>query len=137
MKYKMGDIIVYKKESHRLVKVTALILNDGDILRNKDTSYHVVTNKQKFLNIAEESIISYGKPENIITDVVLKEVLDPDSFLYQVLKCVAIHLINTSDKYDLQLLAKCNYQKRIRTIVAPESIQTIIDMIKSKRFKVK
>lgn len=134
MKYKEGDIIVFR-QTIISTNVTAMILGVNTISNNV-IAYHVVTSRIKYRHIEETSIISYGDTTDIITDRVIKEVLGLDREFYGFLKCAAMNLINNSDKYDLQILNKCNYLMNQPNLNYSDSLQPIIDLIKSKGIKI-
>lgn len=110
MKYKIGDIVVIE---HVHKKITTAIISDSLKNYNIDSKYFGYTDNHASLMFNENDIISYGSYKDIITDHILKQTLDKKVTINEFFKIVMIHLIWSTDKYDLQILNKCQYIRQL------------------------
>lgn len=123
MKYKVGDVVNYRIDNETYG--TLLI---SDVLKNK--GYRGYINNHTDISTIYTSIISYGSPEEIITEKVISQLFESHTALPHFFKCIAFHLIRSTNKYDLQILNKCNYLKTIPLMVG--DIKEILDELNLK-----
>lgn len=132
MTYLVGDVIIYKKESHYGIPITAIVANIADTITWSETIFHVFTKNGKYEQTKQKYIISLGDPDSIITNDVISEVLKPNQFITEFSKCVLFHLIRSTDKYDLQILNNCISMINGYPINLYEYEELILGMIHTK-----
>lgn len=127
MTYQVGDVIMFRKEGTGRVPITAII-----VTIYKETIYQVATKNQKHYQTRQRHIISLGNSKTIITDSIISDAVNPKYLITEFLKSVLFHLIRSTDKYDLQILAKCNQQVNEKGVYSIKNIQETLDMIYTK-----
>lgn len=130
MAYQVGEVIVFKKESPG-VPITAIIVEINKH-SEKETFIHVCTRNEKYYQTKQKSIISLGNVQSIITDNVISSAIDPKHLITAFLKSVLFHLIRATDKYNLQILSKCNYQLSSTSVYNTDDIQEILNLLYTK-----
>lgn len=135
--YRVGDIVVVEDEMRKIqtVIIAEILTNKSDtVIRYGDIiKYRGYESVDLNLVIfAEKQVVSYGEPKDIITDVTITRLLDSYITTDLFFKCVSFHLLRTTDKYDLQILNKCNQLKAIPYMNDNGNVQEILDKMKLK-----
>lgn len=133
MKYKTGDIVKFKSYKHHDKNYNHLLISNNttkDYIG--DQIYYGYTIDKTSINITDSMIESYGVTEDIITDQTMMKLLSLEVGLDNFYKCVMIHMINKTSKYNLQFLYKINNEKQ-KSHHYTHSIQEVIDLINSKQ----
>lgn len=130
MKYQIGDIVNFEKHEYVHRKFSTAIISGCQKQFDSIIRYYgyATPDSSIVIIIDESSIISYGEPKDIISDHVIKDVLDPKVKINTFFKCAMIHLIRTSDEFDLQILNKCN--SLVNPLIGDYlNTQAVLDMI--------
>lgn len=131
--YKPGDIIVIEDNFKKLqtVLVSDVISPNRNINEIKYWGYTSGTSAG--LVFRKNQVVSNdGDSKEIITDNVINQLFDTYEPISEFFKCVAIYLIRTTDKYDLQLLSKCNYLRNVLGLDKNLNIKDVLDMLNLK-----
>lgn len=112
MKYKVGDVVVIETDDCLKQNKISVIINDIQIEENSSIRYYGYTDTGlTSVTFRDKYIISYGLAKDVISDSDMEFLLNPVVRMNSFYKAVMLHLIRITDKYDLQILAKCNYLK--------------------------
>lgn len=132
MKYQTGDIVVIVTNMKKFLNVLV-----SDIIENtadKKVRYCGYTEfSYSALVFMEKQIVSgAGSSKDIITDTAITQLFDPHTPPNELFKSIAIHLIRTTDKYDLQLLSKCNHLRTVLGLDNNLSIKAVLHKLNLK-----
>lgn len=130
MIYNTGDIVTIEVPVKKFKTVLVANISIANEPNDNEKRYYGYTENQSSLIFKGHQVVSRdGTSKDIITDHTIKELLDVKTLPNEFFKCVAIHLIRTTDKYDLQILSKCNQLKPKTGANGKETIQTILDKL--------
>lgn len=134
MKYKIGDIVVVKMLDSRIKLQKFIIARTENSLDINQYYMGYTECLDTPICMNEKRIIVNASPQDIIVDDVITkhsmiQTLDPNMLINEFFYCVMIHLMRTSDKYDLQILNKCINLKSNQYIGEHSKTQEVLDML--------
>lgn len=116
MKYKIGDIIVLMNKNstdESILNNRTAIITEVVETNNLMTGYYgFIKNEEEAIQFMESQIISYGAANDVINEREMETILHPKISINLFDIALMLHLIRTEDKYDLQILYKCNYWEK-------------------------
>lgn len=134
--HRVGDIVVVENNGETQIVIVAEILsNTSDTIKRYDDVKKYRGYESEDLNLvvfSKNQVLSVGESKKIMTDDRIINLLDSFITTDLFFKCCAFHLLRTTDKYDLQILNKCNQLKAIPYMKDNSNIQEILDKLKLK-----
>lgn len=103
MKYSIGDIVMAEVHDGYQNTISPVVISGVAI-----NTYYGYTGNHAAVLIHEHSITNEIAGD-VIPSFVMFQLFDPTVNINEYFKCLMIHLIKTTNKYDLQILNKCNH----------------------------